>query len=335
MNSEDRARQYPVLRENVWLINPATATSLMITSAARYEVPEADARRFLKMRSYCTGYQSKAAIAAKSGLTVAEVEELVDTMDGVDVLRRDDAAEKVDPSHAREMLQRGCTLWGEELTMMNMGNQFMSRDLPREAFTAWLVELVHFYRALPATFKTAARHCTSPAMTPLLNQYADLVAQRETPLRKTLSFLGVSAEQLDATTPMLATRLIDFLMRELFETLPATALLVTSVIEACALDQDQCEALVANAARHYALEEHTLAPFLDLQRTMMQQGQAHLLATHRDLITIDSRPLLDRITNQLHDLVHAFFLLSDEIRQYYQPLQGKYLFRQPVDFAAL
>ncbi|CAM2005605.1 hypothetical protein [Acanthopleuribacter pedis] len=332
MNAQDRARAFPVFRENVWLINPATETSLLITSSSRYEVPEADARKFLKMRSYCTGFQSQADIAAKSGLTVDEVDTLVCAMAEVDVLRQADDTPP-DIEQVRTMLQRGCALWAEELYMMNMGNQFMSDDLPPRVFMAWLVELVHFYRALPGAFLAAARASDSPALAPLLQRYAERTGRRVQPLLETLANLGVSRDQVDETTPMMATRLADFLMRELFETLPAGALAVAALIEACALDAGQCEALLANATHHYGWDAAQLGPFLSLQQSMIDEGQGRLLAENLDLIHINDRADLNRLTNQLHDLVHVFFLLSDELRQYYRPLHGKYLFRKPMKFA--
>jgi hypothetical protein len=323
------------LRENVWYADLSQDTAELVTSSARYEVPLEDTLDFLKMRSYCTGHHAIEAIAERSGLVQDRVVDIVDALEQLDVLGH--AAYPsgvVDVNVVRDMLQRGCALWGEELEVMHFCNGFLSGDLPPQAGTGWLTEAYHMSLAFPSAF-TYGAECASGRLAQVIRQYAEATRGRERAVLESLERLGVSPAEVEGSTPMLSTRLIDFLMRELFSLVPESTLAVATVLEAGTFDVAKLEALATCLQTHYGLAPDCLAPWYAQQRRIRQQGRADILAANLELIAITDLVLLNRMTNQLHDLIHTIFLQGRELQAYYGPLYGAYLLRHPMTFEAI
>jgi hypothetical protein len=147
--------------------------------------------------------------------------------------------------------------------------------------------------------------------------------------------LGFSKEEVERSIPLLSTRLIGFLMRELFELEPTSVLLVAAVIEAQEFDAHEIASFKANLSKHYGFEVDVFDPYFRHQEIDVAMGHAELFASHSDFIVINDRQLLDDIVNKLHDLKHAFDLQGLEIKAYFTDLHGKYLPRQSVEFAGI
>jgi pyrroloquinoline quinone (PQQ) biosynthesis protein C len=326
---------YPRLRENVWRIDPHKSSAVLMTPARTYTVPTMPALEFLKMRSYCTGHHPVGTIAEKSGLSVDEVNALLASLAPAGViLPSDPGDERLTVDELGDRFTKVAALWSAELRIMYIGNEFARGELPKTALAGWLLEMYHYIHDFPDAIEHAARHATGELHDVLAN-YARQERGHELFVLDTLQNLGISRAEAESSTPLLATRLIGFLMRELFELAPWAVLPVAAMIEAQEFDEPQIATFKAHLCARYGLSADAFDPYFAHQEIDVGMGHAELLATHRQLIEVTDRKTLDQVTNKIHDLLHAFDLQGLEIKAYYAQLDGKYVPRQPVTFDSI
>ena len=147
--------------------------------------------------------------------------------------------------------------------------------------------------------------------------------------------LGLSELEVVESRPLVSTRLIGFLLRELFELEPASVLLVAAVVEAQDIPASRLDEFQSRIASRYALPERALAPYFQHQMIDASLGHSQLLSDNITLFQVTDIAILNQIVDKLHDLKHAFELQSKEIKMYYGDLAGKYFPRQAVTFTAL
>lgn len=333
-STEQRA-PYPRLRENLWHLDPAAGRALLITPEATFEVELPEAQRFLQMRSFCTGYHSMEEIAQLSGLPVEEVRSILESLEAAHVLCAPPLPEGlVRPEEARHALMRACQLWSEELRLSYIGNELAQGELPRTVLLGWLLEMYHYVRDFPEAIALAAGRAQG-RLKEVLTRYAAQERGHEVFLVRALVNLGLTREEVEGSTPLVSTRLVGFLMRDLFEFEPASALMVAALVEAQEFNQAQIQAFQERVVELYGIPADALGPVFEHQRVDVQMGHAELLAENLDLVEIRESSRLDRVVNGLHDLKHAFDLQGLEIKDYYPVLGGKYFPRQPVTSRAI
>jgi pyrroloquinoline quinone (PQQ) biosynthesis protein C len=328
-------RRYPRLRENVWHIDPLAESALLLTSKAQYEVPVPDALKFLKMRSYCTGLNSVEDIARLSGLSPEEVSSTLEALEAVDVLfAPTPEVTKLPVQEVRQLLLRACELWSGELRDHYIGNEFPEGTLPKEALIGWLFEMYHYIKDFPHAIAYAASRAKG-RLRELLVRYSNEESGHEVFVLQTLMNMGLSREAVETSIPLLSTRMVGFLMRELFELEPSTVLLVAAVLEAQEFNEEQIQLFKESVQGHYGLSPDVFEPYFKHQKIDVGLGHAELLADNLELIEVDELSKLDQITNKLHDLKHAFDLQGVELKAYFTHLDGKYVPRQRVDFLSI
>jgi pyrroloquinoline quinone (PQQ) biosynthesis protein C len=285
-------------------------------------------------RSQCTPNSAVDSIAQKSGLSVDDVNALLASLEPSGIVISSGAAVEVTAEEVRDRCARLAALWSNELRTAYIGNEFARGKLPRTALAGWLLEMYHYIADFPAAIAHAARHATGK-LREVLTIYAAQERGHETFVLATLENLGVSRAEAESSTPMLSTRLIGFLMRELFEIAPWTVLPVAAMIEAQEFDDSGIERFKRNLCDCYSLPADAFDPYFRHQEIDVGMGHAEMLATHGHLIEQTDPATLDDITNKIHDLKHAFDLQGLEIKAYYAELNGKYVPRQPVTFDSI
>lgn len=326
---------FPKLKENVWHIDPQQDSALLITSRNRFQVPTAAALQFLRMRSYCTGWHSLEDIADQSGLALDDVNALLGSLAPAGIVySATDEGCPLSTEHVRDVLLRACGIWSDELRLSYIGNEFAAGALPKAVLIGWLLEMYHYIRDFPDALEHAAAHANGK-LKDVLRRYADEERGHEGFVLQTLVNLGLSKIEVTTSIPLLSTRLVGFLMRELFELEPASTLMVAAVIEAQEFDAAQIARFKARLHEHYGVDVRAFDPYFRHQEIDVSLGHAALLASNIDLIEINDAQVLDQVVNKIHDLKHAFDLQGIEIKAYYTTLNGKYLPRQPVTFESI
>lgn len=321
---------HPRLRENIWHIDRQRKSATLVTMRGIYQVPTEPALEFLRIRSYCTGHYSIDAISKKSGVAVADIEALFSSLRGAGIINSNDNKNKhITVDNIQKLLSCVGRLWSQELRISYIGNAFALGELPRTVLYGWLLEMYHYIKDFPYAIEHAAQHATGELKL-LLNKYADEERGHEAFVLRTLANLGFSEAEVVSSIPLLSTRLIGLLMRELFEIAPESVLLVASILEAQDFDEAQIEAFASKVGKLYSLDPNALEPYFEHQEIDVALGHAKMLEGHIHLFQITDRTVLDNILNKTHDLKHAFDLQGIEIREYYSRLDGKYIPRQPV-----
>lgn len=327
---------YPKLRENIWHISTELDTALLMTTRASFEVDRDDALKFLKIRSYCTGVHSVDDIASKSELSVDDVNTILVSLREAEVLCPPSGAS--DPpsiEEVRKTLQKIASIWADELRYAYIGNEFVRGELSKTALSGWLVEMYHYIKDFPWAIEHGANHAPPGKLRDVLANYANQEKSHEEFVVKTLVNLGLKREEVKTSTPLVATRTVSLLMREMFEAEPASVLLMAALVEAQEIADDNIQGFNERMHELYGVPLNAFDPFFEHQKIDVGMGHAELLEKNIELFDITDPQRLDKIVNRLHDLKHAFELQTLEIKSYYSKLEGKYFPRQPMMFSSL
>ena len=328
---------YPRLRENLWQIDLDSPHSFVETTESTYEVPTPQALAFLEIRSHCTGHNSIAEIGARSGVAPADVLSILLSLAQAGVTRpqvTDDGAAPISLDQVREKLQKISAIWSRELGREFVANELLTDAMPKTVLLGWLLETYHYVKDFPEAIAVGARQAEG-ALRTVLERYVAQETGHERFVMQTLLNLGLTADEVRASRPLVSTRLISFLMRELFAFEPVSVLLVASVIEAQELPTDDLDGIQSTLEARYGLARGAMAPYFEHQMIDARLGHSSLLADNLELLQVTDEAVLDRMVDKLHDLKHAFELQSKEIKMYYSDLAGKYFPRQEVSFSAL
>jgi len=325
----------PRLRENVWHIYPDGDSATLVTTRDSFEVDHDDAVKFLRMRSHCTGSHTISEIAQRSGLEVVEVVDTLRSLSEAEVVLSDGAQEApLDAAEVRTMMLTICDLWASELRNNYIGAELAQGDQPKSVLIGWLFEAYHYIADFPKAIDHATKHA-SGALRKVLEIYADQERDHAEFVVRTLENLGVSRHELVTSTPLVSTRAIGWLMREMFEHEPSSALMMAALVEATEVDDDAVRPFKERISELYDVPLTVLDPYFEHQEIDLAMGHADLFKNNAALVEITDRARIDTVVNNLHDLKHGFELQTLEIKQYYTDLFGRYMPRQKMRYAAL
>lgn len=327
--------EFPQLKENVWHIDRDQPSATLLTTNGSFEVPTDAALTFLAMRSFCTGSHSIASIAERSGVPVSDVNLILNALQGAGLIYSDVIATSAPSlSEVRETLSHTCALWSNELRLTYIGNAFVEGRLPLSTLIGWQIEMFHYIRDFPEAIAHAAEFADGELKQKLI-RYADEERGHEEYILRTLERLGMSRVEVLSSIPLLSTRLIGFLMRELFSIDPASVFLVAAVLEAREFAEEEIDVIKRKFTEHYGIADDAFDPYFQHQKIDFELGHADLLERHTALFTCRDRCTLDQLVNKLHDIKHAFDLQGLEIENYFNELNGKYVPRQPIKYEDL
>jgi hypothetical protein len=329
---------YPQLRENVWQISPGSPVSYVDTPDGTFEVPTEQALAFLAVRPYCTPHNSVEDIVRRSGVSIGAVTPMLEALSGIGLIADDAVAasqsNRVALREVHAKFRRITAIWSEEIGRSFIGANLANGELPRDVLVGWLLETYHYVRDFPAAIAVGAAQAQG-ALKTVLERYVREETGHESFVLRTLRNLGLTQTEIEQSRPLVSTRLISLLMRELFEAYPCAVLLMAAMVEAQDPPEDEIEALQARICEAYDLPPNTLRPYFEHQTVDSALGHCRLLDDNIALFDVSDRQDLDRIADQLHDLKHAFDLQALEILDYYSHLDGKYFPRQPMTYRAL
>jgi len=325
----------PKFRHNLWTTyDDQPDTTYLVVSHGKFEIPKQEADTFLKMRTHCTGYHSVPEIARRSGVEQEQAKAIIDALiaEGIGRPAYRSLSEMTE-EETREVLFAACRIWGEQLSETYLASDIRAGKVPREVVIGWLLETYHYIRAFPYAIAHAAKHATGE-LAQVLTEYATQEQGHEAFILQSLVSLGFKREEVVDSLPLVSTRLVDMLMRELFADAPAAALLVAAVVEAGDLDDSEANDFCAGVATHYDFPEGALTPFKEHMLIDARLGHGKLHERHAELIHFRDENQIHNVVNRMHDIKHAFDLQSLEIAHYYSRV-GNYVPRQFVDFFAV
>jgi hypothetical protein len=336
MTAFQNSLEYPRLRENIWQIMPGEPAAYVETLDSLFEVPTEQALSFMNIRTHCTGHNSIEEIAIRSRVPAEIVRAKIYSLftAGLLVPPQRIPNEGLPAETARARLKQIGEIWGRELTRHFVANELLDDGLSKDVLVGWLLEMYHYVKDFPEIIAYGGTKAAG-RLAELYARYASEESGHEEFVVRTLMNIGLTRAEIEASSPLVSTRLIGFLMRELFEFEPATVLLVASIIEAHETPEDQLDAFQRQLERRYDLRQGDMAPYFQHQLIDVALGHSKLLEDNLELFAVRNVAALDRIVDKMHDLKHAFELQSSEIKSYYGNLSGMYFPRQPMTFSAL
>lgn len=198
----------------------------------------------------------------------------------------------------------------------------------------WLIEMYHYISDFPAAIDVAVNYADGELKT-LLIKYANEERHHNIYVLRTLINLGIKEKEIQCSTPMLSTRLIGFIMRDLFQLCPSSVLLMAALVEANEIEEDQLNIFNDKMREYYSTPDQAFKPYFDHQKIDTKLGHVDLLKNNLHLLQFNNKQTRDLVLNKLHDLKHTFDLMSLEIESYYKEMAGKYFPRQPIYFNAI
>lgn len=326
---------YPKFRHNLWTTYDSEPdVTYLVVSHGKFEVPKSEADAFLRIRGLCTGHHTLPEIATKSNVAEDTARSIVQSLVDAEVTRPAyRPLSTMSEAEIRRTLFDACRIWGEQLAETYIAADIKAGKVTREIVCGWLLETYHYIRTFPDTIAHAAAHARGE-LHDVLAEYAAQERGHETFVLKCLTNLGFKVEEVEDSIPLTSTRLIDMLMRELFQDAPAAALLVAAVVEAQDLEVEDAAGFRAAIQDHYQLPAEALLPLQEHMLVDAELGHGQLAQRHAHLVAFKDETLIHNIVNRMHDIKHAFDLQSLEIKHYYSH-QGNYVPRQFVDFFSI
>ncbi len=326
---------YPKFRHNLWTtFADEPNTTYLTVSHSKFTVPSEEAQQFLRIRSHCTGHNTVEQIAAKGGLDLDQTKSILSSLESAGVFRAPyKPFAELTADEVREVLFSATRIWSEQLAETNIAVDIRAGNVPRNVLHGWLLETYHYIRCFPEAVAHAARHAQGELRS-VLERYAEEERGHESFVLSVLESLGFTKAEVETSIPLTSTRLVDFLMKELFERFPPAALLVAAVVEADDLSESESDEFRNDVGRRYGISPEVLAP---LQKHMMvdsQLGHAQLARKYAHLIVVPDEKTLHDTVNKIHDIKHGLDLQKLEIKEYYSRV-GNYIPRQAVDFFAI
>jgi hypothetical protein len=322
----------PKFRHNLWT-NYADApdVTFLVVSHGKFEVPKSEAETFYRLRTHCTGHHTIAEVAAKSGVPEKQTREMLHALmeSGISRPTYRPLAEMTE-DEIREVLFAACRIWGEQLAETYIAARIQEGKVPKEVFRGWLLETYHYIRAFPDAVAVAAKHAKGE-LAEVLTEYARQERGHEAFILKCLVATGFKKEEVLESHPLVSTRLIDLLMREMFADAPASALLLAAVVEAGEMEEGERSEFRLAVSRHYDLPESALLPFEEHVAIDAEFEHGKLAEKYAHLIRFEGEAQVHNVVNRMHDIKHAFDVQSLEIADYYSHM-GNYIPRQFVDF---
>lgn len=326
---------YPKFRHNLWTnFADEPDVAYLTVSHGKYRVPNTEATEFLRMRGFCTGHHDIEQISDRSGVPLDRAREIVQSLADAEILRRPHRPfAELGEDEIREVLLSAVAIWSEQLRETHISVEVFDGAVSRRVAFGWLLETYHYIRSFPYALEVAAKSA-SGELRAVLVDYAEQERGHEMFVEQSLVRLGLSADEVRHSIPLVTTRLIDLLMRELFEATPCVALLLAGIVEADDFQEEEIPGLQRRFAQHYAAPLDALEPFFRHSRIDSDLGHGKLPTRYSRLLTFRNDFELNNVVNRLHDIKHAFDAQKLEIKEYYSR-EGNYFPRQPVDFFAI
>lgn len=327
--------EHPKFRHNLWTNyedNPDV--TFLTVSHGTFEVPTTDANEFLKIRSFCTGYNTVDDIAKKSGSPINKVRSVITSLSQIDTLHLPfKPLNSLSKNEIATTLQAATEIWSEQLADTHISREIFLGKSTKPIIIGWLLETYHYIKFFPDTLKTAVEH-SSGALQKLLMHYEKQERGHELFILKTLLKAGLTKQEVEESIPLVSTRAIELLLKELFSLEPASVLLVASIIEAEDLDKDSAVEVAKMLNKKYNFPIDMLDPFFEHVEIDSRFEHQKLLQKNIDMLETIDRNNLHTLVNKIHDLKHAFDLQKLEIKNYYGETSN-YVPRQRVDFFAI
>ena len=326
----------PKLRHNLWTVyedNPEI--TIMTFSQGDFEIPTKEANKFIQIRSYCTGFNTIDEIAEKSNLSSKEVKSLIDPLIDVNVLHLPfKPLQELTDEQITSTLLDATRIWGEQLADTSISREIFLGRTSKNVLLGWLLETYHYVKDFPEALLVASNWVNNEKLKSVITKYAHQEKGHEEFIAKCLIKAGLSREEIEESIPLVSTRSINFLLKEIFALEPITALLVASIIEASEFDEESASDVAKNVALKHNLPEDLFDSFLHHINVDNDFGHQRLFIENLEFIKEIDRNKLHDIVNKIHDIKHAFDLQKLEIKDYYEKA-GNYFPRQKVDFFAI
>lgn len=327
--------QYPKFRHNLWTSYYDNPSVMILTvSHGDYEVSVQEANEFIKMRPHCTGFNTKSDIANKSGLKTEEVNKILTSLKDAEILHLPFVdLDKVSDQQIQDTLLAATRIWGEQLAETSISRDIFLGRTSKQVILGWLLETYHYVKDFPNTLEVAL-YASEGKLSEILNNYMLQERGHEKFIAECLIKGGLTKEEIEESIPLISTRTISFLLKELFQFEPISVLLVASIIEADEFSEEDSYEVTKKIALDNSFPEDIFAPFLKHVEIDNQMGHQKLLENNIEILKLIDKNKLHQIVNMLHDLKHAFDLQKLEIYEYYDK-SGNYFPRQKVDFFAI
>lgn len=203
----------------------------------------------------------------------------------------------------------------------------------KEVFAGWLVEMYHYIRDFPAVIDVAAERASGPLLQ-LLELYGRQEVGHENFVLETLRRIGLPADEVVSSRPLVSTSAIGLLMRELVAANPGAMLLIAHLIEADGFDEAVMRSLDRDICSRHGFPEQAMAPLFEHQRVDFELGHYKLLADNLALLRIGSPGERQWILDKMCQLKEAYQLLGLEVQAAYKGRSMEAVIRRPVRTAA-
>ncbi|WP_019605627.1 hypothetical protein [Teredinibacter turnerae] len=330
-------KEYPKFKHNLWTTyteNPEV--TYLSVSHGNYEVSTEDASRFLTFRAHCTGHNTIGDIASKAEVDPNTVKTVVESLIEAEILHaKNKPILEIPIQEIRNTILSASKLWSRQLQDTSLEIDFSTGKHTGNVVIGWILESYHYITYFPEIIEIAKNN-SSGRLKDVLEKYRLQELDHNKFVLETLLRLGLTEGEVETSIPLVSTRCIEMLMKELVEYEPFAMLIIASMVEADEETDAANNPLKNSLINKYGFSENVLDPLIEHANVDAKLGHQKLLAENIEEFVVDDPERLHIVVNKLHDLKHAFDLQKLEIIDYYSKTKsGNYFPRQFVDYFAI
>jgi hypothetical protein len=327
---------YPRLRHCTMLDSGPGAPLRLIVGEDHFDLAEEAGARadFLRLKSLLDGRHSLAEIAARTGLPPASVEQVVRTLRGCGLMRRETPLETIAARDLQPRLKATLSMWRRQIGFHRLFEKLAQGSARLEVLQGLFIETYHVVRLASQHIAVALAHAEEPLHRDILAAYLADELGHGPMLLQTCVNLGCRRADVAAAHPTVGTLSLLNMLCEIGRRDTLAYLAGTTLFEALPDDAAEGEASVAVLAERYRLPVDAFEPAL--RHLRLDSGSGHSSLLDRALAGADALPAarVHAIVNMLHDLKHAYDQHHDQILLYYEDISN-YIPRPRVDYFSL
>lgn len=328
--------EYPKLRHDLWYsYKDQPGIFHLIVPGQMFEISSIDAKKFLKIRPYCTGHHDINEISKRSKVSAKEIRKMITSLSEVGVLHHTFSADdKLDSTIVCRRLEEACLAWRDQLKQTYIANDILKCNSSPIIVKGWMLETYHYIKQFPYAILAGVNKINDPNFNEFLKTYATQEKGHEIFIEKCLIKMGFSKEEIRTGNCLVSTQLIHKQMVEMISNEPLSILPISLMIESLEYDEEELQHSYEDIAVYYGFIPTTFEDFLKHMKIDFQLGHGFIFQKYQEYLQTLSINQLNVLVNSLHDLKHCFDLQSMEIKAHYGK-KGTYMPRQYISFDSI
>ncbi|ABC93996.1 hypothetical protein RHE_PF00103 (plasmid) [Rhizobium etli CFN 42] len=325
----------PRLRHCTLIDEPTSNKTVLVVGKDYFVLERTDGHRddLLKLKSLLDGRHTLAQIQQKTGISLADIEQVVKEFQGAGLLQVRSDAPWISVPEFLEKIEATSIMWRRQIGLHRIFAGLTKGDYRREVFLGLLIETYHYVYLLPRTLLSLSQLMRPTRFQGVVAEYAHEEMDHYIAYREALSTVAEIGNSLSTSHPTVGTLSLIRNFESIGRKSDLSLVCCLQLIEARKAEVSEAESNLRSIADRYKLPELVEA-FIDHMKADIDLGHSNLLSDAlQGTEHIDAAAAHDAV-NDMHDIKHCFDAFHESVLGYYRDISN-YIPRPKVDYFAL